>query len=121
MSETEINSTPEEQGEKRGAGRPPVEWTPEQEEMIRRLAEIHCTKKEIAHVMGVSIDTIYRKADELIAEGVSQGKVKLRRAQWRSAIDDGNVTMMIWLGKNLLGQSDSPTDEENTLILPWEQ
>jgi hypothetical protein len=31
----------------------------------------------------------------------------------------GNHTMLIWLGKNMLGQSDSPINEEDQSILPW--
>jgi len=29
------------------------------------------------------------------------------------------VVMLIWLGKNLLGQTDAPINSENTQILPW--
>lgn len=32
-------------------------------------------------------------------------KLKLRQLQWKSA-EDGNVTMQIWLGKNMLDQTD---------------
>ena len=31
---------------------------------------------------------------------------QLREAQWQSAIDDKNPIMLIWLGKNELGQTD---------------
>jgi hypothetical protein len=44
-------------------------------------------------------------------------KIRLRRAQLRLAID-GNVTMLIWLGKQYLGQSDHPFAESD---LPQEQ
>jgi hypothetical protein len=33
----------------------------------------------------------------------------LRRAQWKAAVSDGNPTMLVWLGKQLLGQQDSLT------------
>lgn len=33
------------------------------------------------------------------------GKASLRRMQFKSA-EDGNVTMQIWLGKQMLGQRD---------------
>jgi hypothetical protein len=43
----------------------------------------------------------------------------LRRAQLKSALE-GNTSMMIWLGKNILKQSDNPIDEnEVDKILPW--
>jgi hypothetical protein len=31
----------------------------------------------------------------------------LRRAQWQAAVTDKNPTMLVWLGKQLLGQQDS--------------
>jgi hypothetical protein len=33
----------------------------------------------------------------------------LRRAQWQAAVSDKNPTMLVWLGKQLLGQQDSLT------------
>ena len=93
----------------------------QQQEIIRRLAEICCTNKEIAHVMGVSIDVIKKPENrELIEQGKSAGKVKLRRAQYAKAVDEGNPTLLIWLGKQMLGQSDNPVNEETSLVLPWE-
>jgi hypothetical protein len=32
----------------------------------------------------------------------------------------GNPTMLIFLGKNLLGQSDAPITTQEAQILPWE-
>ena len=34
------------------------------------------------------------------------GKVSLRRKQYQKAVEEGNPTMLIWLGKQWLGQSD---------------
>ena len=39
------------------------------------------------------------------------GKVSLRRQQWKAA-EKGNITMQIWLGKQLLKQSESPIQDE---------
>jgi hypothetical protein len=33
------------------------------------------------------------------------GRMSLRRKQWKAA-EDGNTTMLVWLGKQYLGQSD---------------
>jgi len=38
------------------------------------------------------------------------GKSILRRLQWQAALG-GNITMQIWLGKQLLGQSDRQSAE----------
>jgi hypothetical protein len=76
-------------------------------EKARRLAEIQCTIAEIAHVLDVSdtklkrdepFRTIYEKARET-------GRTSLRRLQWKAA-KAGNTAMLIWLGKQYLGQAD---------------
>ena len=98
-----------------------IEFTSEQNDMIVKLAEIQCTQQEIAHVMGVSVDVIKKTENlDLIANGKSQGKVKLRRAQYRKAVDEGNPTMLIWLGKNTLGQSENNLNTDDNNVLPWE-
>ena len=87
--------------------------------VLRNLCEIQCTIKEMAYVLGVSVDTLNRNYRDVIDEGKSQGKIALRRAQWRNAMEKNNVTMQIWLGKNVLNQTDAPLDEEAGTILPW--
>jgi len=74
-------------------------------ELIEKLASIHCTMIEIGHMCDVSVDTLERRCADVIKRGRDKGKVSLRRLQWSKA-QDGNVTMMIWLGKQLLGQRD---------------
>ena len=69
--------------------------------------------------MGVSTDTLKRNYEDVINQGKTLGKVALRRAQWKNAIEKNNVTMQIWLGKQCLGQSDSPLEEDAGTILPW--
>ena len=88
-------------------------------QVLKHLCEMQCTLTECAHVLGVSTDTLKRNYADVIQMGKSQGKISLRRAQWRNAIEKNNVTMQIWLGKQCLGQSDSPLDEEAGTILPW--
>ena len=44
---------------------------------------------------------------DIIAKGRSETKQALRRAQLKIALE-GNTTMLIWLGKNILGQMESP-------------
>lgn len=101
-----------------GPGRPKIEFTDDQKEIIIRMSEIFCSQEEIAYAMGVSRDVI-RKHLDLLDEGKARGRVKLRRAQMEKALE-GNPTMLIWLGKQLLGQSDNPGDGDSNLVLPWE-
>jgi len=87
--------------------------------VLMKLCEIQCTVKEMAFVLGVSVDTLNRNYKEEIQIGKAQGKIALRRAQWRNAIEKSNPTMQIWLGKNILQQTDAPLDDDASNILPW--
>jgi predicted HTH transcriptional regulator len=114
MSEVAVLNTETE--EKKGAGRPKIELDKDQ---ITRLAEIQCTTKEIAYILGVSVETISRNYSDVVDAGKANGKLALRRAQWRNAVEKDNVTMQIWLGKNILKQTDQPISDEDNQILPW--
>jgi hypothetical protein len=73
--------------------------------LVLELASIHCTVEEIARVCKCSKDTLERRFMDEIEDGRANGRESLRRLQWTSA-RGGNVTMQIWLGKQLLGQRD---------------
>lgn len=87
---------------RRKAGRPRAEVNLRQ---LVALAKIHCTYAEIAAVLGVSADTLERHFAARIETGREQGKQSLRRAQFKAALA-GDRTMLIWLGKQHLGQAD---------------
>lgn len=72
---------------------------------LEKLAAIHCTNEEIAAVLGCSSDTLTRRFAEHIKKGKANGRASLRRQQWALA-QNNNATMLIWLGKQLLGQTD---------------
>jgi len=74
-------------------------------EIVERLAMIGCTTAEIASVCECSSDTLERRFAAILRKGREKGKSSLRRMQWKAA-ESGNVTMMIWLGKQLLGQRE---------------
>lgn len=82
--------------------RPKKQIDPEQ---VENLAAIHCTNEEIAAALGCSADTLTRRFADRIKKGKARGRASLRRKQWELA-QKGNATMLIWLGKQLLGQSD---------------
>lgn len=84
---------------------------------VEKLAMIHCTQKEIAAVLGVHEDTLANQYNgkaftAAFDRGWLRGKESLRRAQWKSALDRGNITMQIWLGKQYLGQRDIVITEQ---------
>lgn len=89
--------------------KPPLDIDPEQ---VYKLAKLHCTIGEIADVLGCSRDTLERRFRKEIEKGKAEGRQKLRLMQWAAAAK-GNVTMLIWLGKQILSQSDQPPPDED--------
>ena len=83
---------------------------------VEELARIGCTEEDMAAVLGVSVDTIQRRKRSsaefcgVIEKGRASLRNSLRRLQVRKALE-GNTTMLIWLGKQLLGQSDRQSAE----------
>jgi hypothetical protein len=82
------------------------------------LARLHCTYKEIADFFDLPVETLKYQFRDLIIKGKEETKQALRKAQLKAALS-GNVTMLIWLGKNILGQEETPTNIDNTEPLPW--
>ena len=83
-------------------------------DVVSKLASIHCTMEEIAHVVGCSVDTLERRFADIIKQAKSKGKTSLRRYQWLAA-EKGNTAMLIWLGKQLLGQTDKVEQRTETV------
>lgn len=87
-------------------------------EEVYKLAAIGCKDKEIADWFGIDSNTLrYNFSAELI-KGRETLKQSLRKAQLQVALN-GNPTMLIWLGKQYLGQSEQPMDSNSNQILPW--
>lgn len=78
--------------------------------LIAGLGKIQATTRECAAVMGVShqtfLATLQRHPEiaEALEQGKENGKVSLRRTQFRLA--EKNAGMAIFLGKNILDQTD---------------
>jgi hypothetical protein len=51
---------------------------------------------------------------EVFEKFAQDGAAALRTAQFRTAIQKENVTMQIWLGKQMLNQKDYPSDVNTT-------
>jgi len=103
-------------------GRKPIEIDYDKAE---KLAAIMCTQSEIASVLGVSLALLEHDPEfiRIHKKGMEQGKASLRRMQYGAA-SNGNATMLIWLGKQHLGQRDKQDIEhsgeidQTVIILP---
>ena len=80
--------------------------TPVPPDEVELMASIGCTDREIAEYFGINDDTLRYNLKDFLINGRQQLKNSLRRAQLRVALD-GNATLLIWLGKQILGQMKS--------------
>lgn len=85
---------------------------------VYKLAAIGCSDSEIARWFTMKETTLKDNFREIITKGREDMKQTLRQAQIRLALS-GNATMLIWLGKNILGQQETPTNSQDKPILPW--
>lgn len=90
-------------------------------ELVWRLGCMMCTLGEISDVLGLDENTVRRKFGDLIDKARSEGKKALRRAQFEKAVQDRDPRMLIFLGKQYLGQKDAPEDKEGNSPLPWKE
>ena len=72
---------------------------------VEKLAGYGCTNIEIANFFGCSSDLIEKSYSEFLTKGRADLKKRIRKAQIDSACA-GNPTMLIWLGKQMLNQTD---------------
>jgi hypothetical protein len=87
-----------------------VDW-----ELFEKLCHIHNTRDDIAYILGLSKDSLHRAIknkfgpdesfDTLYKKHSANGRTSLRKAQFKAALE-GNTTMLVWLGKQYLGQVD---------------
>ena len=89
-------------------GRPKVKMGLEE---VENLSRLNCTMEELAAYFRVDVRTVQLRAQRepafraAIERGQALGRLSVRRQQTR-LMDQGNPTISIWLGKQLLGQRD---------------
>ena len=88
------------------------------EEQVAYLAGIHCTNKEIADFFDVPLQTLVDNFRDILTKNRLITKQRLRKAQLDLALK-GDKTMLIWLGRNMLGQTENPIDAGDDKVLPW--
>ena len=101
---------------KNKGGRPtkPIDY-----KRLDAMCAIHCTGEECAAILDMDYDTMNRtlKRDghigftEYFKQKGANGKMSLRRKQFDHAMS-GNATMLIWLGKQWLGQVDKQEEAD---------
>ena len=97
---------------KKPTGRPRIELDPKQAKIF---GYFRATYDTMAEQIGCHVDTIRAAMQDEDSEfskayknGFSSMKMKLSEAQVKTAIDEHNPTLLVWLGKQYLGQKDVP-------------
>ena len=116
----------EDENQKNRGGRPRKEIN---FETLKGCCTVGCTAEECAGILGVTTQTIDNRLKEMGEGGFfdfhkkhfDPTKQSLRRAQLKQAMD-GNTTMLIWLGKQQLGQRDKhEVKAEGGLTIKWDK
>lgn len=92
------------------------------QKQFEELCKIQCSEEEICAVLDVDDKTLTKWCKETYDKSFSEifavkrtgGRTSLRRAQWKSAVELLNPTMLKFLGVNHLGQSEKPKEEDNS-------
>lgn len=98
----------------------PIDW-----ERVDELLECGCLGTEIAAHYNMNhhtfYDRVYKKYNMTFTEYSSEKKFKgdslIRESQFKKAIKKLDNTMLIWLGKQRLGQKEHYDDNQSTPIL----
>ena len=75
------------------------------EKQIEKLSSFGLTNLEIGEVIGMDDSTLKRNYENFLTKGRGILKQRLKRKQIQVALS-GNVSMLIWLGKQYLEQKD---------------
>ena len=100
-------------------GRPKIVWSEKEYKTLEGLCGIQATINEIEEVLQIDHKTIDRLCKEhyrdekgnplnfsqVYKKYSTTGKISVRRWQMQAA-EKGNVSMLIWLGKQYLGQTE---------------
>ena len=88
------------------------------EQQVMELAKLHCTNQEMADFFDVKLQTFMDNFRDIITKGRLLTKQRLRKAQLDLAMK-GDRTMLIWLGRNILSQSEQQINNDEDQVLPW--
>lgn len=87
---------------------------------VYRLSEIGCSLEEMSNFFGIDRETLKYNFWPYIKRAESELFRKIRHKQIEIALQ-GHPTMLIFLGKVLLGQNDNPGVSNSDQVLPWSE
>ena len=111
--------------------RPPKTWDDADVRQFKQLCGIFCTRAEVCRVMELDPKTLNRLInkhlrgevphegrgpitfDDAFRHYSAQGRASIRRKQFELAME-GDRHMLVWLGKQYLGQREDPARRDAT-------
>tara|TARA_R110001606_G_scaffold6149_12_gene27753 strand:- start:393 stop:773 length:381 start_codon:yes stop_codon:yes gene_type:complete len=88
------------------------------EDEFFKLAQLHCTWKELAEHFCVKENTLRDNFRDLYIKGHATTSQRLRQKALDMAFS-GDRVMLIFSLKNLAGWSDNPQGQTTETVLPW--
>lgn len=89
-------------------GRPQFQVTKDLEHQVESLAAMGASEDSICDFLGFDRNTLEKYFSATLKNGKSRVSNRLRMMQLKKAYT-GNTGMLIWLGKQMLGQSEKKT------------
>jgi hypothetical protein len=83
-------------------GRPPLDFA---ETKVADLIDRGASNREIADILGYDHVMVANRISPLLKKKRAERRLRIREAQCKLAME-GNPKLLIWLGKQLLGQSE---------------
>jgi len=96
-----------------------IDW-----KQVGAMLEAECSGEQIAGKLGIHANTLYQRCKKELnldfvtfkAQKQASGETLLKVKQFESAVKDKDRSMLIWLGKQRLGQKDkSENTNKNTI------
>lgn len=119
-----LSEIPDPLSPKRGCKRPGLKPKELTKQFVYDCARLFLTQEEIGALCGLSQGQVSRRLndddfpelhDAFIA-GRNVARMSLRRAQYKKAVEEGNLVAQIWLGKQELGQADKREDTSDVNV-----
>jgi hypothetical protein len=110
---------------KNKGGRPTKYFDEEQWKQFEQLCAIQCTKLEICDWFDIDDKSLEKYVNkrynlsfsEVFRRKRTKGFISLRRKQYQAAMESGDKTLLIWLGKQWLGQTDKQEIEHSGQVM----
>ena len=95
-----------------GGGRPSFCFTEKELSKLEELAMLGLSYADLASAMFVNQYTLKANYSEFIQAARITAKAELLKQQWKLVLK-GNPTILVWMGKQILGQSDRPENQDH--------